>query len=295
MRRGRSRIGRKTVPAPDRRARRRALVRLRANRGSHRRRSKPSTRSTTCSATRRSGRASGHNVSIRSWIATGREVCWVKYGDPAKFECWRWDDRFIYHEVDHALDGDSTGRSYSFSDGRWLPRHLSGTWTLNLPRNRAIDFTAGCSAAERRFPYHLRAYLEPARDLGGDLGDTPDARARIPTLRARRAAEPRCARTVLLRRGRGLVRVGERTRNGQVRPRRRPHRCAPVDAGRILIRERRGHCGRTGFGSGTNHRGRAEAVELAMRGVPNRTARMLLVLPSLRWRDDVHRAVASAC
>ena len=60
-----------------------------------------------------------------------REVCWVKYGDARKFECWRWDDRWIYHEVDHALDGDATGRSYSFSDGRWLPRHLAGQWTLD--------------------------------------------------------------------------------------------------------------------------------------------------------------------
>jgi hypothetical protein len=102
-----------------------------------------------------------------------REVCWVKYGDPNKFECWRWDDKWIYHEVDHALDGDSTGRSYRFSDGRWLPRHLSGTWTLDLPRNRAIDLTAACLETERPFPYRLRAHLEPARDVGGDLGTRP--------------------------------------------------------------------------------------------------------------------------
>jgi hypothetical protein len=102
-----------------------------------------------------------------------REVCWVKYGDPRKFECWRWDDRWIYHEVDHAIDGDATGRSYSFSDGRWLPRHLSGSWALDLPRNRAIDFAPDCRATERRFPYRLRAHLEPARDLGGDLGARP--------------------------------------------------------------------------------------------------------------------------
>jgi hypothetical protein len=102
-----------------------------------------------------------------------REVCWVKYGDARKFECWRWDDRWIYHEVDHALDGDSTGRSYSFSDGRWLPRHLSGTWTLDLPRNRAIDFTPDCRSTSRAFPYRLRAYLEPAHEVGGDLGTRP--------------------------------------------------------------------------------------------------------------------------
>jgi len=102
--------------------------------------------------------------------AARHEVCWVKYGDAEKFECWRWNDQWIYHEVDHALDGDSKGRSYSFSDGRWLPRHLSGTWALDLPRNRAIDLMPDCRATERRFPYRLRAHLEPARDLGGDLG-----------------------------------------------------------------------------------------------------------------------------
>ena len=99
-----------------------------------------------------------------------REVCWVKYGNSRTFECWRWDDRWIYHEIDHALDGDRTGRSYRFSDGRWLPRHLSGTWTLDLPHNRAIDLTPDCRPTERPFPYRLRAHIEPARDLGGDIG-----------------------------------------------------------------------------------------------------------------------------
>ncbi len=102
-----------------------------------------------------------------------REVCWVKYGDARKFECWRWDDRWIYHEVDHALDGDRTGRSYSFSDGRWLPRHLSGEWSLDLRSNRAIDYTPDCRTSERPFPYRMRAHLEPAQDLGGDLGTRP--------------------------------------------------------------------------------------------------------------------------
>lgn len=55
-----------------------------------------------------------------------QEVCWVKYGNPRTFECWRWDEAFVYHVVDHAIDGN-TGESYHFSDGRWLPRHLSGT------------------------------------------------------------------------------------------------------------------------------------------------------------------------
>src|SRR5436190_12550673 len=48
-----------------------------------------------------------------------REVCWVKYANPRTFECWRWDDSFIYHVVDHGIDGN-TGESYSFADGRWM-------------------------------------------------------------------------------------------------------------------------------------------------------------------------------
>lgn len=98
-----------------------------------------------------------------------REVCWVKYGQSEMFECWRWDDRWIYHEVDHALDGDRLGQSYRFTDGRWLPRFLSvsDVWTLDLPANQAIDMTATCqSSAPRRFPYRLTAHLEDAQELG---------------------------------------------------------------------------------------------------------------------------------
>jgi hypothetical protein len=56
-----------------------------------------------------------------------REVCWIKYFNPRTFECWRWDENWIYHRVDQALDGD-TGESYVFTDGRWMPRHLSAAW-----------------------------------------------------------------------------------------------------------------------------------------------------------------------
>src|SRR5258708_1436303 len=57
-----------------------------------------------------------------------RLVCWVKYARPEMFECWRWDDRWLYHAIDHAIDGD-TGESYMLSDGRWLPRTLAGEWS----------------------------------------------------------------------------------------------------------------------------------------------------------------------
>ena len=107
-----------------------------------------------------------------------REVCWVKYGNPRRFECWRWDDDYVYHAVDHALDGDSN-ESYRFTDGRWLPRHLpAGTtaaspWTLDVAGNDLVWFDASCHVDPPRshlFPYRMRAWLEPAIDAGRDLG-----------------------------------------------------------------------------------------------------------------------------
>jgi hypothetical protein len=101
-----------------------------------------------------------------------REICWVKYANARTFECWRWDDRYIYHVVDHAIDGN-TGESYRFSDGRWMPRHLSsGMWTLDLPANRITWFDPRCGVEARSglFPYRQRAWIEPQRDAGPDLG-----------------------------------------------------------------------------------------------------------------------------
>jgi hypothetical protein len=107
-----------------------------------------------------------------------REVCWVKYGNARRFECWRWDDQFIYHAVDHGLDGDSN-ESYIFTDGRWLARYLpagataSAPWTMDVPANQIVWFDAACHVDPSRshaFPYRQRAWLEPRRDAGSDLG-----------------------------------------------------------------------------------------------------------------------------
>jgi hypothetical protein len=107
-----------------------------------------------------------------------REVCWVKYGNPRRFECWRWDEEYVYHAVDHALDGDSN-ESYRFTDGRWLPRRLpAGTtaaapWTLDVARNDLVWFDASCNVDPSRshpFPYRMRAWLETGLDAGRDLG-----------------------------------------------------------------------------------------------------------------------------
>jgi hypothetical protein len=107
-----------------------------------------------------------------------REVCWVKYGNPRRFECWRWDEQYVYHAVDHALDGDSND-SYMFTDGRWLPRYLPATataaspWTLDVAANRLVWFDAACAVDAARshgFPYRMRAWIEPRVDAGPDLG-----------------------------------------------------------------------------------------------------------------------------
>jgi hypothetical protein len=107
-----------------------------------------------------------------------REVCWVKYANPRRFECWRWDDAFVYHVTDHALDGDSN-ESYRFTDGRWLPRRLpagataASPWTLDVAQNDLIWYDATCrvdAARSHPFPYRMRAWIEPRVDGGPDLG-----------------------------------------------------------------------------------------------------------------------------
>jgi hypothetical protein len=114
----------------------------------------------------------GNHYSNQVLDAARREVCWVKYANPQRFECWRWDDAFIYHAVDHALDGDLS-ESYNFTDGRWLPRYLTGTWSLDAADNRIVWFDPWCRIDAGRsgvFPYRQRAWLETRRDAGGDLG-----------------------------------------------------------------------------------------------------------------------------
>jgi hypothetical protein len=107
-----------------------------------------------------------------------QEVCWTKYANVRRFECWRWDNSFVYHAVDHALDGDSD-ESYRFTDGRWLPRFIPASataaapWTLDVAGNDVVWFDRVCNVVPSRshiFPYRLRAWIESDVDGGGDLG-----------------------------------------------------------------------------------------------------------------------------
>jgi hypothetical protein len=109
---------------------------------------------------------------------TRPEVCWTKYGNSRRFECWRWNDQYIFHAVDHALDGDSD-ESYFFTDARWLPRFIPASataaapWTLDVADNAVVWFDAACRQDPSRshgFPYRLRAWIEPQVDGGADIG-----------------------------------------------------------------------------------------------------------------------------
>jgi hypothetical protein len=103
-----------------------------------------------------------------------REVCWIKYANAKRFECWRWDDQYVYHAVDHGLDGNSD-ESYMFTDGRWLARYIPAgatgalPWSVDVTQNRMIWFDASCgvvAAKSYAFPYRQRAWFEPNRDAG---------------------------------------------------------------------------------------------------------------------------------
>jgi hypothetical protein len=101
-----------------------------------------------------------------------REVCWIKYFNPRTFECWRWDEDWIYHRVDQALDGD-TGESYVFTDGRWMPRHLSAAWSLDVNGNALRWFDRNCRldpVKSRPAPYRVAVAIAPSQFLSRDLG-----------------------------------------------------------------------------------------------------------------------------
>jgi hypothetical protein len=105
-------------------------------------------------------------------VLASDRVCWTKYSLGWMFECWRWDDRWIYHEVDHAIDA-RRWEHYTFSDGRWLPRGLvpGDVWSLDVLDNRLTWVDAQCEPQpERPSPYRVSAWYEPAFDAGGDLG-----------------------------------------------------------------------------------------------------------------------------
>ena len=105
-------------------------------------------------------------------IAEPGRVCWTKYTLRWMFECWTWDDDWVYHEVDHGIDA-RRWEHYTFSDGRWLPRRLApGTvWSLELLENRVTWVDAQCiPQPEQPAPYSVRAWFERGFDAGGDLG-----------------------------------------------------------------------------------------------------------------------------
>jgi hypothetical protein len=98
-------------------------------------------------------------------------VCWTKYTLGWSFECWRWDDAYVYHEVDHAIDA-RRWEFYTFSDGRWLPRRITPgvVWTLDVD-TEIRWFDADCAPLPvRPVSYRVRAWLAGSQETGGDLG-----------------------------------------------------------------------------------------------------------------------------
>jgi hypothetical protein len=101
-----------------------------------------------------------------------RRVTFVKYTLPWSYERWSWDDAWIRHEVDHAIDGVRWVH-YIFDDGRWLPRRLrkGETWSLDLPANQSTWFDAACNPeTPQPAPYRVSAWHAGMMDAGGDLG-----------------------------------------------------------------------------------------------------------------------------
>src|SRR5262245_19753972 len=101
-----------------------------------------------------------------------QEVCWIKYVNPRTFECWRWNDEWIFHSVDQGIDGD-TGESYRFSDGRWLPRHLSKSWSFENKNNFVQWFDRDCRPEPNKSgpaPYNLAVEFRAAEFISIDLG-----------------------------------------------------------------------------------------------------------------------------
>jgi len=104
-------------------------------------------------------------------IVGDHQVCWTKYSLGWMYECWRFDDSFVYHSVDHGVDR-RPWEFYKLADGRWLPRRLArgDVWSLDVA-DSITWFTTECdSLPSQPFTYRVRAWLEGARDVGGDLG-----------------------------------------------------------------------------------------------------------------------------
>ena len=107
-------------------------------------------------------------------VLEGDRVCWTKYTLPWSYECWNWDANYVYHQVDHAIDGARRWEYYTFSDGRWLPRRLPKggvVWSLDLSDNMMTWVDASCQPrAPEPAPYRVRAWHFGPMDAGGDLG-----------------------------------------------------------------------------------------------------------------------------
>ena len=158
-----------------------------------------------------------------------REVCWVKYGNPRRFECWRWDDQFIYHAVDHGARRRQQRVVQVHRRplaGAVLPADATAAapWTLDVSQQSAGVVRRGVphrSGAVARVSLPAARLVRAAARRRPDLGHA--TRWSSSTSRTIRPARPAPPSTTISARRR-LVRVGALGLRRSLQPRRRVQR-----------------------------------------------------------------------
>ena len=99
-------------------------------------------------------------------------VVWhLKFGDPTKYEIWRWDDRYIYHHEDRTAEG---GISWHYqSNNIWAKRWMKDGEKVPNQGGDIIDLYSnnGCQYAKTRNTYYTQTLFHyPNYNAGGEIG-----------------------------------------------------------------------------------------------------------------------------
>lgn len=104
------------------------------------------------------------------WLALGWESgrsFYLKVATPRNGELHRWDDNFVYL----VEDGQAGLKSYSFSNGRWIPRRGKAGDRIESPNNLITWFDSSCNAQPpRAWPIAITIDSIGPYDFGGALG-----------------------------------------------------------------------------------------------------------------------------
>lgn len=107
-------------------------------------------------------------------IVRGNALWYIKFGDPNRFEVWRWDDNYIYHHEDRP------DCLYHFLDGRWAKRFMrvgESIFVNNRIQRYEMDTckqVEKCANGEISGDFaYTNTLLEhyPNYDAGGDIGN----------------------------------------------------------------------------------------------------------------------------